>query len=83
MGVRIAGWVYVVGWVYIAGCVDRLRSWSGFGRSSLTHLTPAYDIKNTQGGGGPFTVLPYESKGQVPLNLPIFAGHKGDVLVGV
>lgn len=34
-----------------------------------------------QGGGGPFTAIPYESKGPVPLNLPIFAGHKGDVLV--
>ncbi len=27
-------------------------------------------------------MLPYEAKGQVPLNLPIFSGHKGDVLVG-
>ncbi len=48
---------------------------------SPTHLpsSPTHLI-HQQGGGGPFTVVPYEKKGAFPISPPVFGGHTSNVL---
>ena len=45
-----------------------------------THLHTYTHTHTQQGGGGPFTVVPFENKGPFPMTPPVFNNHTGNVL---
>lgn len=54
---------------------------AGFRLGSLHHIkaNPKYFAIATQGGGGPVAVVDHSKPGRMPSDLPVIAGHKGNL----
>ena len=61
-------------------CFSGFRFSTSVGEQSYIKANEKYFSVALQGGGGPFTVVPLNQPGPIPLNQPIFNGHTSAVL---
>lgn len=61
-------------------CFSGFRFSTTVGEQPYIKANEKYFSVAIQGGGGPFTVVPLDQPGAIPLNQPYFNGHTGAVL---